>query len=103
MSQRLRAMLRYALVARYPRPAPSKVVEFRLTPRGKKILKMLDIIDQLDRLDQRLALNGKPIEEDLGIAVTVPPDRSSKPETSVSDKPARRKNPPSPYHSTLFP
>ena len=91
MSQRLRAMLRYGLVARYPRPAPSKVVEFRLTPRGKKILKMLDIIDQLDRLDQRLALNGKPIEEDLGIAVTVPPDRSSKPETSVSDKPARRK------------
>lgn len=93
MSQRLRAMLRYALVARYPRPAPSKVVEFRLTPRGKKILKMLDIIDQLDRLDHRLALNGKPIEEDLGIAVAATADRSPQPEAPVSPKLTRRKKP----------
>src|SRR5208283_3012962 len=82
---------RYALVARYPRPAPSKVIEFRLTPRGKKILKMLDIIDQLDQLDHRLALNGKPIEEDLGIAVAPMADRSPKPETPVSPKLTRRK------------
>ena len=67
MSERLRAMLRYGLIARYPRPAPSKVVEFRLTPRGKKILRMLDMIDRLDQLDQRLTLNGKSIEEELGI------------------------------------
>jgi DNA-binding HxlR family transcriptional regulator len=91
MSQRLRTMLRYSLVARFPRPAPSKVVEFRLTPRGKKILKMLDIIDQLDRLDQRLALNGKSIEEDLGIPVSEPADHLHDPEPAVSDKPAKRK------------
>jgi DNA-binding HxlR family transcriptional regulator len=91
MSQRLRTMLRYALVARYPRPAPSKVVEFRLTPRGKKILKMLDIIEKLDQLDQRLALNGKTIEEDLGITVPAPADRLPDPEPAVSDKPAKRK------------
>ena len=91
MSQRLRTMLRYALVARYPRPAPSKVVEFRLTPRGKKILKMLDIIEKLDQLDQRLALNGKSIEEALGIPVSEPADRLPDPEPAVSDKPAKRK------------
>ena len=51
MSERLRAMLRYDLIARYPQPAPSKTVEFRPTPRGKKILKMLDVIDRLDQLD----------------------------------------------------
>jgi DNA-binding HxlR family transcriptional regulator len=91
MSQRLRTMLRYALVARFPRPAPSKVVEFRLTPRGKKILKMLDIIDQLDRLDQRLALNGKSIEEDLGLDVAANPDATPKPEAPSAPRSAKTK------------
>ena len=67
MHERLRAMLRYGLIARYPHPSPSKAVEFRLTPRGKKMLKMLDVINRLDELDQQLTLNGKTIEEDLGI------------------------------------
>jgi len=89
ISKRLRTMLRYALVARFPRPSPSKVVEFRLTPRGKKILKMLDVIDQLDRLDQRLALNGKSIEEDLGLAVAAIPDPPPKPEAPVAPKAAK--------------
>jgi DNA-binding HxlR family transcriptional regulator len=91
MSQRLRTMLRYSLIARYPRAAPSKVVEFRITVRGKKILKMLDVIDQLDQLDQRLALNGKTIEEDLGITVSGPADRLPNPEPAVPKKPAKRK------------
>jgi len=91
MSQRLRAMLRYALVARYPRPAPSKVVEFRLTVRGKKILKMLDIIDQLDQLDQQLAVNGRSVEEDLGIAGPAVPTRAADPESASADKPSKRK------------
>jgi hypothetical protein len=57
MSERLRTMLRYGLIARYPRPAPSSVVEFRLSARGKKILKILDVIDQLDQLEREFGLD----------------------------------------------
>ena len=38
MSERLRTMVRYGLIARYPRPAPSSVIEYRPTILGKKIL-----------------------------------------------------------------
>jgi DNA-binding HxlR family transcriptional regulator len=48
LNERLRAMVRYGMVARFPLPPPSKAAEYRLTPRGKKVLQMLDIIDQLD-------------------------------------------------------
>jgi len=91
MSQRLRTMLRFGLVARFPRPAPSKVVEFRLTPRGRKILKMLDIIDHLDELDQQLAINGKPIEEDIGIAGSAVPGQPAKTEIPPPEQPVQRK------------
>jgi DNA-binding HxlR family transcriptional regulator len=91
ITKRLRTMLRYALVARFPMPSPSKAVEFRLTPRGKKILKMLDIIDQLDRLDQRLTLNGKSIEETLGLTVAAIPDTPPKPAAPVASKTAKTK------------
>ena len=46
LNERLRTMLRYELIARFPQP--SKRVEYRLTPRGKKVLQMLDIIQRLD-------------------------------------------------------
>jgi len=49
MSERLRTMVRYGLIARYPRPAPSSVIEYRLTVLGKKILEMIDTIDTLDQ------------------------------------------------------
>ena len=93
MSQRLRTMLRYNLVARYPRPAPSKIVEFRLTPRGKKILRMLDVIDRLDQLDHRLALDGKSIEEDLGLVAPANSCRPSETATSttISEPPIKKK------------
>jgi DNA-binding HxlR family transcriptional regulator len=71
MYERLRAMLRYELVGRFPRPAPSKVVEFRPTPRGKKILKMLDVIDRLDQLDQQFILNEALVEADPGVDLTL--------------------------------
>jgi len=96
MSQRLRTMLRYSLIARYPRAAPSKVVEFRITARGKKILKMLDVIDQLDQLDQHLALNGKPVEEDLGLAITQDSSRPRRVEPVAPEKPVKRKQSSSP-------
>lgn len=49
LGERLRTMARYSVIARFPQPSPSKVVEYRLTPRGKKVLSMFDILDQLDR------------------------------------------------------
>jgi|GEM_PF-1621328 len=49
MSERLRTMVRYGLIARFPRPAPSEVIEYRLTSLGKKILEMIDTINTLDR------------------------------------------------------
>ena len=98
MSERLRAMLRYDLIARYPQPAPSKTVEFRPTPRGKKILKMLDVIDRLDQLDQRLTVNGKPIEEDLGIDFTPIPDSPPRTEISAPSWPNKRENPLHSHH-----
>ena len=48
MSERLRTMVRYGLIARFPRPAPSDIIEYRLTALGKKILEMVDNINQLD-------------------------------------------------------
>jgi len=49
MNERLRNMLRFCLISRFPRPATSKVVEYRLTTHGHKILKVLNFIDQLDQ------------------------------------------------------
>jgi len=49
MSERLRTMVRYGLIARYPRPAPSSVIEYRPTVLGKKILEMIENIDALDQ------------------------------------------------------
>ena len=48
MNERLRNMLRFCLITRYPSPSNAKLVEYRLTPRGHKILKVLNFIDQLD-------------------------------------------------------
>jgi DNA-binding HxlR family transcriptional regulator len=60
MSERLRTMLRYGLLARFPRPSPSTVIEYRLTPLGKKLLEM---INALDELDQQLMKSRKSMEE----------------------------------------
>ena len=48
MNERLRNMLRFNLITRYPRASPSKIIEYRLTARGQKVLKILNFIDQLD-------------------------------------------------------
>ena len=48
MNERLRNMLRFCLITRYPRASPSKVIEYKLTARGHKILNVLNFIDQLD-------------------------------------------------------
>ncbi len=48
MNERLRNMLRYSLISRYPGVGNAKVIEYRLTTRGQKILKILQAIEQLD-------------------------------------------------------
>ena len=48
MNERLRNMLRFCLITRYPSSTNAKQVEYRLTARGHKILKVLNFIDQLD-------------------------------------------------------
>ena len=48
MNERLRNMLRFCLISRYPNPSNAKLVEYHLTARGHKILKVLNFIDQLD-------------------------------------------------------
>ena len=49
MNERLRNMLRFSLITRYPNSNNAKLVEYRLTARGHKILKVLNFIDQLDQ------------------------------------------------------
>ena len=49
MNERLRNMIRFCLITRFPGGSTSKVVEYRLTTRGQKILKVLNFIDQLDQ------------------------------------------------------
>jgi DNA-binding HxlR family transcriptional regulator len=64
MSERLRTMLRYGLLARFPRPSPSTVIEYRLTPLGRKLL---DMINAIDELDQQLIKSRKSMEENFAI------------------------------------
>ena len=48
MNERLRNMVRFGLITRIHGASTAKIVEYRLTPRGHKILKVLNFIDQLD-------------------------------------------------------
>lgn len=77
MNERLRTMLRYGLIARYPRPAPSTMIEYRLTPLGKRILEMINAIDELDRqLSQQLRKTRRSMEENFGIHSNPMPESS---------------------------
>ena len=48
MNERLRNMQRFGLITRFHSASSAKVVEYRMTARGHKILKLLNFIDQLD-------------------------------------------------------
>lgn len=48
MNERLRALVRFGLITRLPKTTTSKAIEYRLTLRGSKVLKTLEIIYQLD-------------------------------------------------------
>jgi DNA-binding HxlR family transcriptional regulator len=83
MSERLRSMLRYGLLARFPRPSPSTVIEYRLTPLGKKLLEMINAIDELD---QELIKSRKSVEENFGITSVPTPDPRTVPPASAIKK-----------------
>jgi hypothetical protein len=73
-------MVRYGLIARYPRPAPSTVIEYRLTYLGKCILEMVDTIEQLDK---QLKKGPPAIEQDFGMLTNNIPDRPEVEEREV--------------------
>jgi len=83
MSERLRTMLRYGLLARFPRPSPSTVIEYRLTPLGKKLL---DMINAIDELDQQLIKSRKSMEENFGINSAPTPDLKTVPPAVISKR-----------------
>jgi DNA-binding HxlR family transcriptional regulator len=56
MNERLRTMLRYNLITRNPIRLSAKLVEYRLTTRGQQILRMLSLIEQMDKLTDPDAL-----------------------------------------------
>jgi len=59
MNERLRNMLRFCLITRYPGTSNAKLVEYRLTARGHRILKVLNFIDQLDQEASQQDQNGE--------------------------------------------
>jgi DNA-binding HxlR family transcriptional regulator len=83
MSERLRTMLRYGLLARFPRPSPSTVIEYRLTPLGKKLLDMINAIDELDR---ELIKSRKSMEESFAMNPVPAPDHNTVPPAPVLRK-----------------
>jgi DNA-binding HxlR family transcriptional regulator len=84
MSERLRTMLRYGLLARFPRPSPSTIIEYRLTPLGKKLLEMINAIDELN---QQLIKSRKVREENFEINSVSTPNSRPAPETPAFKKP----------------
>jgi len=89
MSERLRTMLRYGLLARFPRPSPSTVIEYRLTPLGKTLL---DMINAIDELDQQLIKSRKSMEESFVTNPIPAPDLKVPPPTVSALKKSNRNN-----------
>jgi|HubBroStandDraft_2_1064218.scaffolds.fasta_scaffold59425_3 DNA-binding HxlR family transcriptional regulator len=90
MSERLRSMLRYGLLARFPRPAPSTVIEYRLTPFGRKLLEMINAIAELD---QELIKSRKSLEENLTMNSVSTPDLKPAPQAPALKSPGQRNRP----------
>jgi DNA-binding HxlR family transcriptional regulator len=100
MSERLRTMLRYGLLARFPRPAPSKMIEYRLTPLGKKLLELINAIDELD---QQLIRSRRLQEESFGMDSIQTPALQAGAEAPAWKSPGKNNRPetnPAPSHLT---
>ena len=70
LNERLRTMLRYNLIVRHPRAGKHKVIDYQLTPKGRRILAMLELISQLDQLSEH---DPRSLEEVLRDDLTVSP------------------------------
>ena len=90
LNERLRTMMRYSLVTRYPRRGTPRLIEYRLTLRGQKMLKMLTLIEQLDELTDKNLITLQETEPSLPPA---PPAPSEPPARKRPDKrPLAKKN-----------
>jgi DNA-binding HxlR family transcriptional regulator len=85
MNERLRMMLRYSLITRIVLRTSAKMIDYRLTPRGLKILKMLTMIEQLDESQEK-----SEIVLESAATNVVPPPVSMPKQTSVK-KHSRKK------------
>jgi len=94
MNERLRNMLRFSLISRFPRASPSKIIEYRLTPRGHNVLKILNFIDQLD---QEADNPDQEIEEKILVTVRrtkIPPAIKKKIVLQETASPTNKTEPP---------
>jgi len=89
LNERLRTMLRYSLVTRYPRRGEIKMVEYRLTLRGQKILKMLTLIEHLDELTDKTQIT---LQDDERDPVSPSPAQNESSTKKTSPKKARDKS-----------
>ena len=97
LSERLRTLLRYGMILRHPRHGRrTEVINYRLTPKGRRILTMLELIDQLDELsDQDPRSLEEVLRTNLGIksdqlpAPSKPKRSPSRPVRSPEQKKAR--------------
>ena len=82
MSERLRTMVRHNLIQRLNKYPRAKVVLYRLTPKGRRILTVLDLIGQLDSFPDH---DPRPLEEIFYLDLRM---RAPAPLVLVEDKPA---------------
>jgi DNA-binding HxlR family transcriptional regulator len=87
MTERLRTLLRYGMILRHPRRgSPREAGDYRLTPKGERILAMLELINQLDQLSDA---DPRSLNEILRA------DLAAKSEPLILAEPERRKPVPS--------
>jgi DNA-binding HxlR family transcriptional regulator len=88
MNERLRTMQRYGLIVRHPRRASVKAIEYRLTDRGHKILRLLTLIEQLDELPTLNDIVLKRTRTDTPAAVRAPRPSALQKRTRQVTRPA---------------
>lgn len=92
MSERLRTMVRHNLIQRQNRYPRAKVVLYRLTPKGRRILTVLELISQLDGFPDH---DPRSLEEifylDLRVRAPAPLLLTENPEAAASAASASRK------------
>ena len=82
LNKRLRTLLRYGLIARFPRPSQRVATVYRITCRGEKLLGILALIEELDRQimqeTEKRYLHPRIIQLPSQAHIQPPPDTISK-------------------------